>query len=329
MRNVFSSLLIIFTLFSTSCSATVGDTKIQHNMEIDNATLDSVKILDDKVLESIKNNDSDKVLEISSEAFKNNSGNIKEFISNINKSVKDKTFDYKDRYYCKVNKIGKYSFSIKSLENNTLNVNLEAVSNDIFVSLIKSNSNSNDYMLSFIYIKEQDTWKLQSLDVGEYSYDGMTADDLYEKAKSFDNKGYIIPAALYSVLSSKLLHPAPFLEYKNKNEITNYNKKLLDGIKNEYTFPQELKNANNIKIYGFDVKGVKEGIVPVVKYTTNIELSNKEAIEKEANDINNAVNSQYPGLKENFKLFLYEAYSEPPIDSKKTYNCYRTGVEQK
>ena len=329
MRNVLLSILIIFTLFITSCSVGVGDTITQHNSEIDNTILDPIKILDDKVLESIKNNKPDEILEISSEDFKKNSGNIKEFIGSINESTKDKTFDYKDRYYCRVDKIGKYSFSVETSPNDSFYVNLEAVSKDIFVSLIKSNSNSNDYLLSLVYIKEQNIWKLQSINVGEYSYDGMNAADLYEKAKLLDGKEYKVPAALYSVLSSKLLHPAPFLQYKNESEITNYNKKLLESLKNDYTFPQDLKYANNIKIYGFDVRDVKEGIVPVIKYTTNIKLSNKEAIEKEANDINNAVTIQYPGMKENFKFFLYEAFSEPPVDSKITYNCYRTKVEQK
>ena len=321
-------MLIIFTVFITSCSGGAGSVKTYHNDEIDKESLDSVKILDDKILESIKNNNADNILEISSESFEENSKNIKEIISSINQSVNVKSFDYKDRYYCKVNKVGKYSFAIGTLQDESFNIKLNAVSKDIFVSLIKSNSNSIDYILSLVYIKEQGEWKLMTLNCGEYSYYGMNAIDLYEKAKSLDTKGYKVPAGFYIRLYGKLLHPVPILQYKKESEITDYSKRFIDSTKNDYTFPKKLENTDNVELYGFDVKYVKDELIPVVKYTTNMELSNKEAIEKEANEINNEVTSQYPGMKENFKLFLYEAYSEPPIDPKKTYNCYRTGVEQ-
>ena len=340
MRKVLVSLFMICTLFITSCSigagsgvgvsAGAGSAKIDHNDEINKEILDSVKILDDKVLDSIKNNDADKILEISSEAFKKESGKLNEWLANANESEKNRVFDYQDRYYCNVDKVGKFNLNVNTLKDDPFYITVEAASKDIFVSLIKSTSNKDDSLLSLIYIKEQGEWKLRTLTIDNYSYGGMNAIDLYEKAKSLDTQGYKVPASLYSVLSNKLLHPAPFIKYKKESEITDYHKKLLENIKNDYTFPQKLKNANNVEIYGLDVKYViDKGIVPFIKYTTDIEWSNKKEIEKEANDMNNEVTSLYPGMKETFKFILYEAYSEPPVDAKKTYDCYRTGVEEK
>ena len=200
----------------------------------------------------------------------------------------------------------------------------------MFVSLIKTNSKSDDYMLALVYIKEQDQWKLQTLHCGSYSFDEMNAVDLYEKAKSTDSQGYKVPAAIYLKLSKIVLNPAPFIQYKKENEINDYAKQLSEYFKKNNNFPEELKNSNNIEIYGFDVKYVNgTGIAPFIKYVTNTELSNKETIEKEANDINSNVTTQYPGMKENFDTFMYEAYSEPPIDENKTYADYRTAVNQK
>ncbi|MBC8060085.1 MAG: hypothetical protein H7Y18_05405 [Clostridiaceae bacterium] len=144
-----------------------------------------------------------------------------------------------------------------------------------------------------------------------------------------DTKGYKVPAMLYLVLSNKLLRPAPFLQYKKESEITNYSKKLSNSLKKDYGFPKKLENTNNISIYGLDVQCVQEGLIAVIKYTTNTEMSNEKEIEKEANGINKEVTNLYLGMKENFKFFMYDAYSEPPIDIKKSYKCYRTIVQQK
>jgi len=329
MRKILLSLLMIFTVCISGCSVGAGSVVTYHNNDINNETSEAVKILDDKVLESLKKNEEDKILEISSEVFKKDSGKLKEMLGSINEVVKDKTFDYKDRYYCKISKVGKYNFTIGSPKEDPFYINLAAVSKEIYVSLIKSSSDICDYMLSLVYIKEKGEWKLYEMSFGDYSYGGMAPIDLYNKAISLDKNGYKVPAALYSVLSNRTLHPAPFLQYKKEKEITDYSKKLLKKLNDAYVFPKKLENTKNIKIQGFDVRYVKEGVIPVVKYITDTGLSNQEDLIKEANAMNNEVTGLYTGMKESFKYVLYEAYSEPPVDPKITYKCYRTIVEQK
>jgi len=326
MKKVLIGLLFIITLFSTSCTFGGGSVTTFRNNDIEKETIDTIKVLDDKVLESIKDNDVDKVLDISSKSIKNDSAKLKELLKNINESAKDRSFDYKDRYYCKVNKVGKYNFTIGTLEDDPFYIKVDALSTDVFVSLIKSNSKINDYMLSLIYIKEQGEWKLNTFYFGDYSYQGMNASELYKEAKSLNSKGYTVPAGLYLSLSSRLLRPAPFLQYKEESEIVSYGKNLQDSIKKNYGFPKKLESASEIEIYGLDVQCVKEGLLPVIKYTTNTELINENAVKKEANVIDKEVINLYPGMKETFKFFLYEAYSEPPVDPKIKYNCYRTVV---
>ncbi|NRT73806.1 hypothetical protein [Clostridium beijerinckii] len=333
MKKVLLSLFVVFTFFLTSCSlgtgliTSEGGVKINQNDEINKEILDTIKNLDDQVLDNIKSNSQDKILEIYSENFKENDN--KEVLGDIEKNIKDKSFDYQGRYYCNISKIGKYNFSIETSKEEPFDINLGAISKEMFVSLIKSNSKSDDYMLALIYVKEQGEWKLNTLHCGAYSYNGMNAIDLYEKAKSLDGQGYKVAAALYLDLYNEVLRPAPFLQYKRESELNDYSKQLTEYFKNNNQFPEKLKNFKNINIYGFNVKYVNgSGIVPFIRYVTDTDLSNKDAIEKEANDINGNVISQYPGMKENFNIFIYEAYSEAPVDSNKTYKDYRTAVKQ-
>lgn len=331
MKKVLLVLLIIVTVFVTSCSAGIGggSAVTYRDNEIDKQTADSVKALDDKVLEDIKSNDSDKILEFSGDSIKKDSAKFKELVKNINEKVKDKSFEYEVRYYCKVNKVGKYTFTVGTSEDDPYYIKIDAPGKDVFISLIKSNSNLDDYLLSLIYTKEQGKWKLCTFYVGEYSCSGMGVNNLYQKAEQLEDKGYTIPAGLYLSLTNQLLNPAPFIEYKKASEINSYSKKVLSNLNNKYTFPKKLESVKNIEVYSLDIQYVKQGLIPVIKYTTSTNLSDENKIRQEANDMNNEVISLYPGMKENFKYFLYEAYSEPPIDSKKMYNCYRTVVEQK
>lgn len=327
MRKVlFSiSLFIVFTVAITSCG--VHQEEWYHNDKISKEILDSVKIVDDKVLDSIKNNQEDKLLELGSEAFRNAPENPNVPFSDMSKQIKDKSFDYRDRYYFISKEIGDSNFTVNI--SNDEYITLEATNTDIFVSLRKSNSNKHDYLLATVYVKEQGEWKLDRYALKDYSYDEMNALGLYEKAKSLDSQGYKMPAINYGILSVITLHPASFLHYKKESEITDFVKKLAADVKNEYTFPQKLKSHNNLEIYSFTTRNDIEGVIPIVRYVTDIELSNTEAIDKEVNDINDEVISLYPGMKENFKQLIYEAYSEEPVDSKKTYNYYRTTVELK
>ena len=204
MRKFILSILFIFALFLTSCSlgssltTGVGFVRINQNDGIDKEVLNTVKNLDDQVLDGIKDNNSGKILEIATEHFNQNSANNKKVLGDISKDVKEKSFDYQGRYYCKINAIGKYNFSIETSKSDPFYINLDAIGKEMFVSLIKSNSKSDDYILALIYIKDKGKWKLNTLNCGAYSYDGMNAIDLYEKAKSLDSQGYKVPAAIIS-----------------------------------------------------------------------------------------------------------------------------------
>jgi len=330
MRKILLSLLIIFTVCISGCSVGAGTVVTYHNNDIDQKILDEIKTLDDKVLGSIKNNQADKILEFCSETYKKDWKNHCAIIDSIHSSSKGMSFDYKNRYYCKVEKVGNHSFSVETLKDDPFNIKLDAVSKDIFVSLIKTNSNIEDYMLSLIYIKENGKWKLNTMYFGGYSYDGMNAFDLYNKAKLLDEKGDKMPSYIYLKSADRLLQPAPFLRYKKEKEIFNYFVKVCDSVKKAYAFPKKLENTRNITIQKFDVRYVvNEGIMPVIEYKTGIELSKDKEIKEEANNMNEEVMSLFSGMKENFKFVMYETTSEPTADPKAPRTRLWTVVEQK
>lgn len=328
MRKVLFALLVMCLLLMAACSTGAGTFITYHNNEIDKEILNDIETLDNEVINCIKNNNSDGLVEIFSEDLKKEAGDVEKLISKVIEPFKEKAFSHVDRYYSQVKKLGNYDFTIATFEDDPFYINItDAKSNDVFVSLIRSDSKVNDCLLSLIYIKEKNVWKLRNLSIGDYSVNNMTAIDFYEDAVSLESKGQKIPATLYMITANKLLRPAPFLQYKKENDIADYQKKLFENVSKEYVFPQKLSEHSGVEIYGFDIRILNEGAIPVIKYLTQIDENDGAGTEKEAREINKEVSNLYPGLNENFKILLYEAYYEPPIDSQKTYKCYRTVVE--
>jgi len=102
----------------------------------------------------------------------------------------------------------------------------------------------------------------------------MNAINLCEKAKLLDSHGYKIPAVIYWNLSQSILSPALFLQYKRENKVNDYIKQISEDLENNNNnFSEKLKNFDNTKIYGFDVKYVDgSGIVPYIKYIINTDF---------------------------------------------------------
>jgi hypothetical protein len=322
------SFIILFSLILTACSLGAGTTTTLHNDEINKKTRSLIEGLDTKVIDSIKNNNVKTISEISSEAFKSELNSSDTFTQTGDNQFKNKSFEYRDQYLCKFNKVGDYNFTIATLKNDPFSINLKAESNEMFISLLKSNSGVYDYLVANIYIKENNEWKLRTVSTSDYSFNKMSPLDFYENAKSLKNEGYTIPACLYMNISNKMLRPAPFIQYKKEKEIKEFTKKLLDDVNSKYTFPIKVKEVDsNIEVCGLDVICTVEGIVPVIKYTTEINLNDGDALKTEANKISSEVLKMYPGMKETFKIFLFEAYSEIPSDPQKTYNNFRTIIE--
>lgn len=299
------------------------------NEGIDNTIRDEIEKLDRIVIDSLKNLDKDALIGISSPLFTDNTVDLDGFLSMINQAIGSTSFDYKEKYYCKQQKVGQYTATVSSLsEDDPFFVTVDVDSPEVYVSLMKSDSGIIDYMLTNVYIKEDGDWKLISLYCGEYSYHGMTVVDLYKKAKELDESGHQLPALMYAGLYSNMLRPAPHVQYKIEGEIKAFSKQIYEDVSQSYTFPQKLDGGNGVEIYGIELIVVKDDFIPMIKYITNTGTDDAANSEKEAHDIHAETMSKLEGVKECFDIFLYRAFSEPPIDPSKQYPCYTTVVEK-
>lgn len=328
MKKYIFCILTIILLFTTSCSPNGGTTMTYHNEDIDTQVRNEIIPVETAILTAIADKDLELLKKNSAENFLLNTGDLSNGLTQLNEAIKDKALVDKDKFYFKTDEIGTHEIMSTLSGDFPYTITITALNKESFISTLKTNTGVIDYLLTFVYTKEDKQWKLNGISIGDYTYGGKTALDYYNKAKESKEKSYMVPAALYANITNKLLRPAPFIQYKNETEIITFGNALYEDINEEFKFPYKLKENSDIELIALDIHILTEDLVPIVKYKTNIDLRKIEEIEKEANTMKDEVLSLYPGLKENFDKFLFQAFSEYPADPNKTYNFYGTIIEE-
>lgn len=292
MKKIYFVVTMV-TIISllTSCISTgtgIGVSTTNRKSDIDGLVKNEIDNLNKKVINSINTNNINELLEITSKDFKNNSDGLKEFLSKINGSKHSLEFKVIDEYHSTLKKVGNYNFTITTLEEDNpffIN-NISAPSDEIYIVLMSTDDKINKFLMSLVYVKEKEKWRLFLLSFGDYAYQGLNAIEYFQKAKQLKIKGDNISAFVYMNLASKLLRPSNILQYKKENEFIKFHDELSKEVINKYKFPIELGSIESKpNIFNISVTNTMDGVLPIVMYKSNINLDNTEEIEEEANKI--------------------------------------------
>lgn len=300
--------------------------------DIASPILDEMKRLEDIILESLKTNNENLIVDISCSELKQNTANLKSFATQINQFIGKSKVDSFARYHCTIDTTKNIGSQIIDVTGeNEFILHFGELTGEVCVSLLKLEFKGNEKLISSILTKEDDGWQLYMIYFNNYSYYGMNAIDLYNKSKALAEEGSIVPAVLIMSACSNVLRPAPFLQYNGQMEIMDFYKDLMSKVQKEYTLPKEIKTSTgSVELYGLNIEMTTKGFMPDIRYVTQLDLGkdNEANLKKEANEIHNDVMGMFNGLEENFDVFLYRAYSELPIDPQKKYNGYGTVIEK-
>jgi hypothetical protein len=229
--------------------------------------------------------------------------------------------------YCVCEGEGSTSCTLHPETDYDFQISIEAVSNEMFVSLLETQEFHN-LLLSIVYVKQGDNWRLWQYSLGSIKIAERNAVQWYEEASEYYKQGYLVPAIFRLQLSSTCLHPAPFLKYQREGEIVDLIEKAEVEFNSEYSFPIQLSGIeSNPVIYYIKSQFVQQEIIPVIWYVTSIELEDINGLKEEANMISPIVQEMFPGIAEGTEQIAFQAFSEPPTDPDREYDSYGTVVE--
>jgi hypothetical protein len=317
-------LLIILTILTLQ-NCNLGTSKIWVNENIEVEKKEQIKILNDKLFKAIISDDvkgvkalmSDKLLEIGIK-------DLDKLINQISTSFKSDGYRILDEYNVLNSTTGNINTLISTGSNeNDYTINYHALNEEMYISLFLPTSIDNELLITAIYGKYEDQWKLNILQFGQYSLFKKTAPNYFKLAKESYNKSYIVDAVNYISLSKQCLMPAnDFFHFQKEKEINEFYDKVMKEINSKHTFPMILDNIESKpKIFRIFPQMISEGFFPMVYYLSDIDLKDTIALKIENEKVKKEVGRLFTGIDKDKKFVFYWAFKEIP-DGKKSVNHY-------
>ena len=335
MKKLIVILFILTIPKITMAGLGLGVASLLENEEIDESIRQEIHQLNSKIIDAINLKDKDRIMSLYMAEYRDNKelsnifDSVLDFLVPIVRNNEPKIFN---EYYWSRKGIGRGTCIIPSHTDagDKFVISLEGKSNKAFVSLLTLETALKEYVLSFVYMKEDGEWRLYSLRSGVLKIAGKYVMDWYRDSKALYEKDFLIPALIRLYAIKKILRPAPYFQFQEEENIISLLNEIQDKTSKEYRFPMHLmKVENNPTIYFIQPNFMNNKFVPLVKYVTGFSIDDVENIKKEAHLMHSNFIELFPGITHGVEHILYQAFVEPPTDPKKLYKAYGVAVDVK
>lgn len=307
-------LLTILSTFLQGC--TFSDSGIWNNENIDPTEKAAIKKLNDLVIKSINENNSGLLYSIASDKLKEVSGpGFSDLLAQINKIVTTTEYDELNQFYVKNSKKGIANTVMTGVSGqDDYRIQYEALNDEMFISLIVPKTGMDKFLITNIYGKYPDGWKLNIMHVGPYKISNKTATELYAEARTDFQNGNIIDAGNKMFLSTQILKPAgTYWKYQKEDEINAFFEGVIDKIKKDYPMPMTLSELESSpQIFNIYPQKIDEGYFPSIEYVTNLDLKDTISTKAENDKIHQIIGSKFKGIDKGKKYLFYKAYKQMP-----------------
>ena len=322
--------IIVFTILLIALFSPVPNLRSQfsiRNETINKEIRDEIHALNDTIIESIRNNEPSIMYDLFVDEIKEQGiDKIKNLYSQLSQSIQEKPFKLYNEYYAVSQNWWPVQFIVPSdtFTNSLFYMHIRTASNNVYVSLLNSEGDVQELMLSFVYVKINRKWRLHTAHLGTFKVGGKTAFGWYREAMKLSKKGYDVPAMIRLSVVNQLIKFAPFIQFAEEKEIIALLKETQAGINQRYKFPIQLSSVKSEpEIYYIEPQFVQMNLLPKIKYVTKIPFDKVSELQEEVDAITVELESIFPGITHEVSHIVYEAFSKPPLDREKVYQCYR------
>ncbi len=318
------TILLILTLFILQ-SCNFGGSGIWKNDNIDKDKKEQIKIINDKLFNAIKSNNIDGVKALMSDKLlEKGEPELDKLIKQVSSFIKSDSYRIFDEYnvHNSTTGIGNTIPSGITGDNDYV-INYQALNKEMYVSLLLTNGLEDDFLIIAVYGNYDNQWKINILQIGQFSFFKKTAPEYYKLAKECYDKAYLTDAIINAGLSKQFLRPANnFFQYQKEKEINEFYDKVMKEMNSKFTFPLTLDNVETKpRVFRIYPQVIKEGIYPMVQYLTKLNLKDTTALKLENEKVKKEINSLLTGINKDKKFVFYQAYNVLP-GSKKLVEHY-------
>jgi hypothetical protein len=314
--------MFFFLMISTATSfAQLGSLKLSAqatnwNDHIDNVSRNQIKLLDDKVIASFYEGSAQKLTSMFSDKLKAAAGNkTDDLIKMVHPLVTTKDYTLLDEYLTKSPTIGGTTSVLKGVSGDEdYQVNFEIMAKQTYVSLIIYKTPLKDLLVTCIYGKNDDGWKINILRVGVYKILGKSAFDFYKQAKVRYEGGNLIDAWNNLCMAKQTAVPAEnYFVYFKLPEMESFGNKVDAELRDKFPLPMTIREIKTLpQILVEEQAVINEGMFPSVSYLTKIDLKDVKALTAENDEIKKVIGKIFPGIEKNKKYVFFKAFNEIP-----------------
>jgi hypothetical protein len=311
--------LILFTflaiVFFQSCKEPT--TGFWVNGRINSDIKKQIAELNKKLFKGIMDKDVNAVKSLlSPELLKRSGTRLDTLVINTGQIYNAKEYELLDEFYTK-HHIGNFIDSLKTNKGDSTDyvITYRAMNEEMYTSVMVTKNLPVNCLILAVYGKYGSDWKLNVLQIGEYSIFNKIAPDYYKTAKELYSNGSILDASNMLIITSQLGNPVDdFFHYRNEDAMRMFFSTVINDANNRFQFPvtiTQLKTMPQIFSVSPQYTGdaANQGIVPLIKYKTNIKLTDTLALKAENKDIQSVIGVVFKGIDQNNKAIFYQAYN--------------------
>ncbi|WP_133249958.1 hypothetical protein [Marinifilum breve] len=307
-------LTILIAFITQSCNLGTHSTWKDENIE--SSVRNEIRELDEKVLKAVTTNNTTLIKSIMAKELLEKSGdNIDQLILQASNIITSTDYRILNQFQVKntTTNIGNTVVSGLNAPNDYI-IQYKALNKEMFVSLLIPKNELNEFIITNIYGKSPEGWKLNILQFGQYKINGQTAPELYSIAKDKLEKGHLVDAANSMFLCSLVAKPAnQFWQYQNEDQMKSLQEEILGKINEQYTFPLTINEIESKpQILTIHPQGVQEGFYPMIEYLTTIDLKDTISTKLENNKLHSLIGKMFKGIDQDKDYILYKAFSQMP-----------------
>jgi len=186
-------------------------------------------------------------------------------------------------------------------------------------------------LLSLVFNKNGDIWKLSNLFIGGgyYAFNDHTAIDYYQFSKEAYKQGKLLSVYFYNQFILNSMYPAlNYFHYKDEKNMTEFINKINTEVMYKKIFPLAIENVNyEPQILNVSTKLIngnihKKGLYSYIYCMSKIDIMDTVKIRRIASDINKVIDKYIPEVNNVNDSIGYRFYNYSTSDIKQDDEHY-------
>jgi len=289
---------------------------VLRNEQIPEKVRKETGVLNDKLFRAVTRNDAEAVKALMADTLlQKHKDGVAPLIQNASTSFSALTYRLIDAHYqYNTDPSGADTVFTGSVGAYPYAIHFKPVNTETYIALMVPEESNQEVLITAIYGKYGDKWKLNTIYFGVLSMFGKSAPDYYKMAKTAYEKQYLADAVNYADLARLCLRPGGDLfHFGAEKEMEDFAEKVHAEATKTFAFPQVLENIQSKPVvFRIFPESSEKGFFPMVYYKTNIPLSNTAALEAEHEEVKKEVSRLYRGIDKDKEYVFYWAYNQYP-----------------